>query len=221
MFPILVLEEVVDTLLLHQPADEVEVGFAVLDTVFERTVLGRQRVFEIGKTFVTEDLLDDVGNRHLLEDAAIRLAREEPEPRIDRRRVTHVITVTPGLAEIADVAVEVTDAAVRQVQFDRQILAEHVVEGEIFFRAEEFELVLEESAQFFVRIHSLEEQILSKRRVHANRLATHFQAASFLLALFGNWPRLPARGLMRFLAYFQPRYTHQSREVKLPRGHSE
>ena len=68
--PAVVLEEVADALLLHQPADEVEVGLAVLDAVVARrsSVLGRARTSTCRLS--REHLPEDVGDGHLLEDAA-------------------------------------------------------------------------------------------------------------------------------------------------------
>ena len=66
-----VFEVIVDALLLHEPADEVEIRFAVLDTVEPFSIGAAERFFEVRKTVVPEHLLDDVGNRHLLKDPAV------------------------------------------------------------------------------------------------------------------------------------------------------
>src|SRR5690606_1359421 len=57
---LLVAEVVVAAFLLHQPADEVEAGFAVLHAVLPFAVAAAQAVLEVGETQVAEYLLDDV-----------------------------------------------------------------------------------------------------------------------------------------------------------------
>ena len=76
-----VFQVVVDALLFHQAADEVEVCLPVLDAILALGVLAGQVVLEHRDGVVGEHFLDDVGDRLLLKDAAVRGAREEPEPR--------------------------------------------------------------------------------------------------------------------------------------------
>ena len=73
-----VFEEVVNAFLFHQPRGEVEVGLAVLDAVIARL----ERALEF-KSYIhaLQHLLEDVGNVDVLEDPALRVAREEPELR--------------------------------------------------------------------------------------------------------------------------------------------
>lgn len=80
MTRLLMAEVVIDPFLFHQAADEIEAGFAVLHAIFPLAVAAAQAVFEIGKTEVAEHLLDDVRHRIVLENPAIRGAREQPEP---------------------------------------------------------------------------------------------------------------------------------------------
>jgi len=74
------LEEVVDAVLLHQPAHEVHVGLAVLNAIFElrtRTLFG-QFGFIVGEAAFVEDLFDDVGRLLVLKDPAIGGSRQQP-----------------------------------------------------------------------------------------------------------------------------------------------
>ncbi len=80
VFSVLVLEVVVDTFLLHQPADEVEIRLAVLHAVFPGPVTAAQALLEIGEPVVLEHLLDDLGYGLSLEDAAVGAARQQPQP---------------------------------------------------------------------------------------------------------------------------------------------
>ena len=101
-----VLEEVVDPFLLHQPADEVEVGLVVLDAVVAREVdaLELERCFD-GRGL--ENPPDDLGHGHALEDAGVRRPRQEPEPRDDLGVIRGARRVAVARAEAGDDSVEV------------------------------------------------------------------------------------------------------------------
>ena len=74
------LEEIVDAVLFHQPANEIQIGLTVLNAIFELrtgTFLGELRL-EIGEAAILEDLLDDVRRLLVLEYPAIGGSREQP-----------------------------------------------------------------------------------------------------------------------------------------------
>src|SRR5260370_19168204 len=75
-------------------------------TLFPYTTLFRS-VFEVGEARVGEDLLDNIRGRFVLEDSAIRVHREQPEPRMYIRSVSGEAGVLTSLDEAADDAVEV------------------------------------------------------------------------------------------------------------------
>ena len=80
MLAAIVLEEIVDAVLFHQPGHKTEVCLTVLHAVFKlgtRTLFGQLK-FVIGKAAVVENLLDDVGGLLVLKDAAIGGARKQP-----------------------------------------------------------------------------------------------------------------------------------------------
>ena len=109
-----VLEEVEDALLFHQPRHEVEVRLPVLDAVLALGVVAGELQLEIGEAAILEDLLDDVGRRHLLEDAAVGVAREKPQPRHDLGPVAAAaVLVLVARGESADHAVESAAASRR------------------------------------------------------------------------------------------------------------
>src|SRR5260370_15528294 len=56
-------------------------------TLFPYTTLFRS-VFEVGEARVGEDLLDNVRGRFVLENSAVRVHREQPEPRMYIRSVS-------------------------------------------------------------------------------------------------------------------------------------
>ena len=102
----LVAEVVVDALLLHQPADEVEAGFAVLHAVLPLAVRAAQRVFEIGEPQVAEHLLDDLRHAHVLEDAAVGGAAEQPKPGPQGDPISRELAAVDALPAGSDDAVE-------------------------------------------------------------------------------------------------------------------
>src|SRR5262249_5173979 len=66
--------------MLHQPRYECEIGLAVRQAIFELRIRSLQPRLEV-QTVIAQDLLDDVGCRHVLKKAAARRAREEPRLR--------------------------------------------------------------------------------------------------------------------------------------------
>jgi hypothetical protein len=170
--PVRVPEVVVDPLLLHQPADEVEVGLPVLHAVRPLAVGTRQLQLEIGDRVVGEHLLDDVGNGHLLEDAAVGGARQEPQPRVNGGRVVVIPAVELALREARDEAVEVARAVVGQRQLDRDVLAEDRIDVDLAVGTQQVEIILTEAAQFLAPAHAVEQQhaVAERRRdVHHPR----------------------------------------------------
>ena len=77
-----VLEEIADALLFHQPAEEIEFRLAILYAVLARLValLQDEAVIVPAKTGILQDLLDDLPDIHLLEDAAVMPVRQVPQP---------------------------------------------------------------------------------------------------------------------------------------------
>jgi hypothetical protein len=70
-------EEVVHAFFLHQPADKVEVGLAVLHAVQPRREAAAQVEHHVAGVLL-EHLLDDGLDRHVLEHAAVGAARQQP-----------------------------------------------------------------------------------------------------------------------------------------------
>ena len=160
-----VAEIVRDALLLHQAADEVEVGLPILDAVVPLPVSPRQLQLEVRRLVIGEHHLDDVGNLHVLEDPAVGRARQEPEPGTHRREVPVVAAIHAALRKARDVAVVVPRLILGQPQFDRDVLAENVVDRDVVLHAEEIELVLERPAHLLARAHAMEQQdVLAERR---------------------------------------------------------
>ena len=78
MPPVLMLEIVVNALLLHQPADKVKIGLAVLHAIFPHAIGSAEFKFHIGRRVLIKYFFDDVGNGHFLKNAAVRSTRQKP-----------------------------------------------------------------------------------------------------------------------------------------------
>ena len=158
-------EVVADALLLHQAADEVEVGLPVLHAVGPLAVRRGQLDLEVREPVIRKHRLDDVRNLHVLKDPAVGGAGQEPEPRADGRDVAVVAAVRPACREARHVAVEISRLVVGQAKGDVDVLAEDVVELDVLLAAQEIELVLERPAHLLARAHAMEQQyVLAERR---------------------------------------------------------
>ncbi len=129
VLPVLVLEEVEDPLLLHEPRGEGEVALAVLDA--EVALLEGPLDLPVdGDPF--HDVLEDVGDVDPLEDPALGLAGEELELRDELGPVEGEVLVAPRLPEPDADAVEVLlRGLVRELEVDGHLRTEHRVEGDL------------------------------------------------------------------------------------------
>lgn len=121
-------EEVEDPFLLHQPAGEVEVGLAVLDAVIAGLILPLELHLDVQ---ALEDLIEDLGHRHLLEDPALRLAGQEPEFGDELEAVVGEDRVSAPLNDPVADAVQVAAIAARGQDLRRDLLAQELVEGDL------------------------------------------------------------------------------------------
>ena len=78
-----VAEEVVQPELFHQAADEIERRLAILNAVLKNGIAGAglTAVLEIGEPGIAKDLCDDLERRLLLEDPAVGVPAQQPDPR--------------------------------------------------------------------------------------------------------------------------------------------
>ena len=77
-----VVEVVVNALFLEQAVDEIEIAFAILDTIIARRIGLRKPELKISrKSVFAKHVLYDVDNRLFLKDTQIRAASQKPEPR--------------------------------------------------------------------------------------------------------------------------------------------
>src|SRR5437764_567794 len=83
------LEEIINSLALKQPVDEIKGGFRILNAIFEKLVISRQRVLEFGDAEITEHLHHDFWNRQLgttgiVKNATVGNSRKHPRPGNER-----------------------------------------------------------------------------------------------------------------------------------------
>ncbi len=159
-----VAEVVVDAFLLHQPADEVEAGFAVLHAVFPLAVAAAEAVLEVGEPQVAEHLLDDVRHRLVLEDAAVRGAAEQPQPGPQGHLVAGVLAGADGLPAGTDDAVEVALAAVVQLQRQAHGFTQQLVELDRGVLRGQLQVVLEGPSEFLAAFQALQQQDIGAQR---------------------------------------------------------
>ncbi len=160
MSTLLMAEEVVDPFLLHQAADEVETGLAILHAVFPLAIRPAQGVFEIGKAQVAEHLLDDLRDGEVLENPAIGGTSQQPKPRAQGGLVTGELALVDVLAETGHDAMEITLATAIELQAHAHGLAEHLIEVDGVIQRVQLQLIVEQPPQFFAAAHVLEQQYL-------------------------------------------------------------
>src|SRR4051794_11116190 len=150
-------EVIVDAVLLHQPRDKLEVGLAVLHAVFQSRVALVQARAEIVEAAILEHLLDDVRGLHVLKDATVRCAREQPKP---RTRNQPIIVQMVFQTEPFRFHQDAMENALSTVGFvgHRAGSAERFVEIDIFFFAEGIHAKLEQFGEALVAFEPRENQ---------------------------------------------------------------
>ena len=142
-----------------QAAHEVEVALAILHAVVPLRVLAEQLEVVHCDRMVVEHLLDDLRHLHVLEDAAVGGARQEPQPRPDDRLVAEEPAARAGQRKARDEAVHVPLGVVAQLDLDRHRLAEDLVDLEVVARAEQRHRGLGQRAERLAAAERLEQQI--------------------------------------------------------------
>src|SRR5271165_7490696 len=122
------LKEIKNSILFHQARHKVKIGLPVLDTILPRIVGTGQETLEVTEAGIAEYLLDDVGNLHVLENSAVRIAREKPEPGHDFHLIMGEANVGTALGEAADEPIEVALALIGEGDADGDVLTDDVIE---------------------------------------------------------------------------------------------
>ena len=135
--------------LFHQPADEVEIGLAILNAVFPLWITRRQGVFDIGDSTLLQNLLNDIGNFLVLKNPAISAARKKPKLRDDLSVVACQASDGTCLAKGTDVTVKETRRRLNGFQPDSDVLADNLRKRDLEILAQQFGVNLEKPAKFF------------------------------------------------------------------------
>jgi hypothetical protein len=144
-----VLEVIIHSLFFHEALHEIEIALTVLHAVVALAVGLRQPVLEVRVPVLAKDFLDDVGRARGLKDAAIRRARQEPQPGCAARAIGDVGSEAPGLRELDDECMEVAGAAVIERNVDACFLAQQFVEVDVLVGTQQVDLDRERLAQLF------------------------------------------------------------------------
>jgi hypothetical protein len=123
-------EEVEDARALQEARDEGEGGLVVLHAVLERVVGAGGLVAVVGEAELREQAGDDVLDRLVLPDAAVRAHGHQPEPRVQLGVIGGEARVAAGLHEATDDAVDVALGAVAQPHRHGGALADDLREVE-------------------------------------------------------------------------------------------
>ena len=158
---------------LHQPADEVEVGLAILDAVVPLLVRLGQLELEVRHRMIGEHLLEDLTDGHLLEDATVGRARHEPCPWRDGGREAKVAAEAAARRESRDESVEIPRRVVLELDPYGHVLAEDLVEVDrLRALAQQLQLEIARTAQLLARVQAVKQQDVRAKRsldLHASR----------------------------------------------------
>ena len=151
-----VLEEVVDPLLLHEPAGEIEVGFTVLNAIIALIVGSRYLVRDVQSR---KHLAENVRHREVLKDTAADFFRQQPKFGNQFGVEMHKMLVAGALAEPLDQPVEVALLPVEKAHLHGDVLTQDAVEADFVLRLnQEIELETEELRDGFVTSQAGQEQ---------------------------------------------------------------
>jgi hypothetical protein len=141
---LLVAEVVVDPLLFEQPGDEVEVTLLVLHA--DLSLAGRVRELElvVPEAVGPEDVLQDGLDVLLVEDPAVLLLREQPQPGHELQPVQDRGRGDLLLCEARDHARDDPSIAVVEAQVDGGWRSDHAVEVDLAIDGVDLELEVEE-----------------------------------------------------------------------------
>src|ERR1700742_2491975 len=166
MLAVGVLEEIIDSVLLHQTTDERQIGFAVLHAVGDFLVVAVGAKFEVVEARLGEDVLDDVLDVLVEKNAAVRSPAKHPQPWSQHDLVVMVVFELSDPLRLGHDAVVDALLAFISLELDRASLTERLVEVDVLLFAQCFDLKLEQLAKrlgaFDVDQH---EHIFAERRL--------------------------------------------------------
>ncbi len=179
-----VLKKVIDSLVLQQPGQEVEIRLAILHTILTRGIASRQSQLVVGEAVLFDDGFENLRDRHFLVDPTVGGPGEHPVPGPHTGAIA-VITLQPlALGELAHQAVEVALLAIGQGARHGHLLAEKIVRVEIALLTQQIEVPHERLAQYFRTGHlAQQEHVLAKRCVELKLPRAHASDPSMTASL--------------------------------------
>ncbi len=162
MAVLLVREIIIDAFVFHQTADEIEIALLILHAVSPDAVVVTQAVIDF-HLILPQHLSQDVGNGFFLVDAKIAVLRQIPQ-RGAQHGAVDIVTVaasfSAGEGHARDIAVEITRCQRIAPQLQRDFLSQQRFQIEPIVGAEQLDVELEQSGQFFLAGKASEQQLM-------------------------------------------------------------
>ena len=130
MIAVGMLEEIVNSLFLHQAAGEIEIGLAVLDDVIALIIGSGDVVADVESD---EHQFKNVGHGEVLKNAAADFFRQQPELGDYFGAEVHEGFIAAALTKAFDDAVEIALAVVEQAHLHGHALTDDLVEADFVF----------------------------------------------------------------------------------------
>jgi len=160
---LLVLKEEVNTLMLHQAHDKVQVSFLILNTVVPVPV-GFLELVEQGKAILAQYIGNDVGDFLELENLAVAATTRQPQPGPQFGGVQQVLPLTPAAAKPGTDAAEKPGAfAILGFNLERDVLAKHGFGAQSGLFAVKHHIKLKQAGQRLRASHLAKPQRLTQR----------------------------------------------------------
>src|SRR5208283_1589816 len=164
MGTLVMLEEIEDSVFLHEAGNKIEGRLTVLDDIFSLGVGGLGAVLKILKTMILENFLDDFWNGFLLKDLAIGGASEKPKPGNDFGLVVAEAVVAANGGEAADKAIPETLVGAGQVYREGHLFADDVLERDGVVFGKEFHGKMEQFRDGFMAAEIVQQQDVAAQR---------------------------------------------------------
>ncbi len=159
MFLVRVFEEIVDAFLFEKSAQELKIGFVVLDAIRPLAIGPGQTVIELAaETTAVDHRFGDVDHGSLLKDLRAADVLKQTDPGNEPRLVVKQPAIESGQPKLRDVAVQVTRRAVRVSQPDRHRLTQQVERIDVALVTGKFQDAFEGASELFGPSHAQQHQ---------------------------------------------------------------
>ena len=155
-----VAEVEADAVPLHLAAGEIQVGFAVLDGIFQHRVIAGQlhfqrRIAKLG--IVRQQVLQDLDHGLVVKDALVAALRGQPEPGPQDQVIAMAVFTHPGPAGLGDDAVEFL-GAFAAVDLNCGMGADQGVEIQVLAGGQRLDLIFEKLVQVVAAVETKKNQ---------------------------------------------------------------